>query len=669
MKIKLFLFLGLVFLSPWKAWSGEFLVIDKEVTWGVDATMAFYPFHPSASMPGNWLSPDDYYHGTFYTRYEIISEATSTPCGMQFDIFQWKDANHTIESELCESVRWLNNGAGSVVTNSSSPSTWWQANGGVDFSKISDLQSLSATIWCNDPESPIGKPGEGGDSEGIAWSKRFNWFPITFRITVVAVSTGSTFKGWDYYLDGGNTEQQPTPTYGIDYYNAKTNKSIPSTDEYSYYSDMSGAVSGSGQELALTPGKDVYFRTKAGSGLLESDIQHLIVDNVPSSPSITIDYYAERTSSISSSMEWSTNSSMSSATSGTDAAVPLMPGTDLYIRVKSTSSSFASAIQNLIVPERPENPSVSIDFINEKTLENIGTGIEYSTSSSYTNPVNGNGSKIILTPGQDLYLWVKFTTSSFYSHVTHLPVPNRPTPPSITIDYISEKTSPISSSLEWSTNSSMTPATSGTDAAVPLTPGTDLYIRVKSSGSFFASEVQNLDVSERPWLQYNGDDIISVATFTLVAILDAGLSGFDLSDVSVTNGHAQNLQSGTTFDVIPNSTGDVSVMIPVNALGGASFASNIVNVYFNGLGTGLTEFTTNELKVYPVPSDNGLINVNTSLAGKYRIEMLTPGGEIIRRIDVNEGGTKTLDLHDCKGTYYLKVTDVGKQGIRKIILY
>jgi len=192
--------------------SGEFLIIDREITWSVNAMSAFYMFMPDATMPANWLSPEDYYHGMIYTRYEIISVATNTPCGMQFGIFQWHPDATRQDScgELCENIRWLNNGAGSVAENGSSPSDWWKSYGGVDFSRMGDIQSLCPTIWSNDPVWPVSKPGQGGDDAGIAWQRRFNWFPITVRVTVVAVSAGSTFSGWSNYIE--NYGDTPSPT-------------------------------------------------------------------------------------------------------------------------------------------------------------------------------------------------------------------------------------------------------------------------------------------------------------------------------------------------------------------------------------------------------------------------------------------------------------------------
>lgn len=212
-KIQAAILLGFLLLFQ-HAWSSEFLIVDKEVSWATNAPGAFHTLKPDSTMPRNWSSPDDYYHGQIHTRYEILSVASKTPCGMQFDLFQWKDAEHKICGELCEDVRWLTNGVGSVAVNASSPSTWWKAFGGVDFSKISDFQSMSPTIWCNDPKSPIGKPKEGGDDAGVAWSKRFNWFPITLRVTLVAVSAGSTFSGWDNYIGAGARAKQPAPSQG-----------------------------------------------------------------------------------------------------------------------------------------------------------------------------------------------------------------------------------------------------------------------------------------------------------------------------------------------------------------------------------------------------------------------------------------------------------------------
>ena len=58
----------------------------------------FYFFYYNSSMPTNWITPYDYYNGQVYTRYEIISQATSTAVGLQFGIWQKLPAGtrHTV---------------------------------------------------------------------------------------------------------------------------------------------------------------------------------------------------------------------------------------------------------------------------------------------------------------------------------------------------------------------------------------------------------------------------------------------------------------------------------------------------------------------------------------------------------------------------------------------
>jgi hypothetical protein len=256
--INLILLLGAFLLNSNQVRSSEFLIFDGQITWNEDAKSAFYMFMPDASMPANWLYPNDYYNGMIYTRYEILSVATKTPCGMQFGIFQWHPnaKQQDFCGELCEKIRWLNNGVGSVAENGSSPSTWWKAYGGVDFSRMGDIQSLCPTIWCNDPVWPVGKPGQGGDDAGIAWSKRFNWFPITLRVTIVAVSAGSAFSGWSNYIQSTHDESQEKPTYIISpnpsyngVFNIQTDINLPySLEIISLEGKIRKVISGKGTE-------------------------------------------------------------------------------------------------------------------------------------------------------------------------------------------------------------------------------------------------------------------------------------------------------------------------------------------------------------------------------------------------------------------------------------
>jgi hypothetical protein len=497
-KIKSLLFIGFFSLLSYRAQaqSTEFLIVDKEITWGTDATHGFSFLHPDGTMPSNWLSPVDFYNGQMYTRYEILSVATDTPCGMQFGIFQYQPQRegYTSESELCEDVRWLNDGVGSVADYHSSPSTWWANGGGVDFSRVSDFSCMCPTIWCKNPASVVSPAGSGGDDLGIAWSKRFNWFPITVRVTIVAVGAGYTFSGWDNYLG----DIPAAPSYTINYFTEKTNQSVPSTDEYSYSSFMSPAYSGTGSQLVLTPGEDVYFRVKEDGGTPASAIQHLVVPDRSSAPSFSINFTGENTSGIvTSDIEYSTSASFTGTLDGAGIQIAVTPGQDIYFRKKATSSSFASGAFLLDCPSRPAAPPVSIDYDNEKTNEVLFASVEYSTNASMAGSTDCGNAKLALSPGTDLYFRVKVTTSSFASLISTLDVPERPSTPAIIIDYPSESTSVIASTLEWSENPSLSAATQGQGSSIAVTPETDLYFRVKTTASSFSSAIQHLDIPGR----------------------------------------------------------------------------------------------------------------------------------------------------------------------------
>ena len=64
-------------------------------------------------------------------------------------------------------------------------------------------------------------------------------------------------------------------------------------------SSMSGAVSGTGQKITLTPGQNHVFQDQGHS--TASDIQTLTVPARPATPSFAIDYAAENTSTVVSS--------------------------------------------------------------------------------------------------------------------------------------------------------------------------------------------------------------------------------------------------------------------------------------------------------------------------------------------------------------------------------
>ena len=889
-KILFVLIIGFTVLFTQKVQSGEFVILNQTFTYGVNDNAFSLATTNFSGMPANWLSPDNYYNGTFYAYYEVLSVPTSVPFSVQLGIFQFEPSKASWDGhnyyENCSYERAELSGAGSIATFASSPSIWWKNDGGADFSRPYDFQSIGPIIWGTSPEGVV-CPAPGGDDD--TYAVRANWFPLTLKVIIVAVSSGSNFSGWDGYLGACTPAKQSTPTYGIDYYNEKTNKVVPPTDEYSYSSDMSGAISGTGSKLTLVPGQTVYFRSKQnGTCLLASDIQTLVVPARPPMPSYTIDYSTEKTQesvpatvaytpdnivffsgtgvpinvtpggdlyfwvkgtsssfssnvyhlvipsrpaapssvsidfinektsqAISSDMEYSTSVSFISSTSGTGDQIIITPGQNLYFRVKATASAFASPAFLLDVPMRPDAPVATIDYEQEKTVESFPSSVEYSTSASMTGAVSGSDTTVDLTPGTDLYLRVKSSASSFVSGLTHLIVPDRPSTPSITIDFTSEVTSDISSAMAWSTDPSGTSPVSGTDAPVAVTPGTDLYIWVNATAGSFSSEMQTLnvpdrpdppsitvdysnekttenitsameystsasftgstsgagnpiavipgqnlylrikatesafvstaflltvparpaspsftidfvnektsesvssgieysasvdfasalpgsgsplslvpgdnvyfrikstissfcspgfllEVPQRPALEYTGEDTITTALFTVQAILDESMTGFELSDLTVTNGQAQNLRGDNLFDIIPAAKGNVAVSLPPNSFDNGGFASNQVVVYYNKQVSGFADPELSDIMVYPVPSKNGLVTIAINRPGKTRIELLSPTGTMIREYIIQDGTIETIDLKAFKGLYYLRISAGDSQEIKKIVLY
>ena len=488
---KIILFSLFFSLIPRIGQSAEFVILNDVITYpNATDDNGFYFFYYNSSMPANWTTPNDYVNGEVWTRYEIISQATSTLLGLQFGIWQKLPPVTGTLYENMASVNLLY-GPGTVATDHSSPSTWWTYNGGADFTKMDQVWHFGINPYKMDPYQQ-----QIRQENPEVWAERFTyWFPMTVKVTVVAVSAGSTFSGWNTYLG----VKPATPSYTINYSTSKTNQVVPSTDEYSYSSGMSPAYSGTGVALDLLPGQTIYFRTKAEGVNPESDIQTLSVPARPAAPAVTINYAAIKTNEvIGSNVEYSTDISMSGAASGSNALLDLTPGTAIYFRVKQTVSSFASLITSLDVPERPATPAITANFLTEYTSA-ITPDVEWSNDASMASASTGQGSPIALVPATDLYFRVKATESSFPSLVQHLVVPSRPASPLYTINFSTEKTNePVATKDDYSTHSNMSLASSGSNATITLNPGTDLYFRTRASAVSFASAIQTLDIPSRP---------------------------------------------------------------------------------------------------------------------------------------------------------------------------
>jgi hypothetical protein len=71
--------------------------------------------------------------------------------------------------------------------------------------------------------------------------------------------------------------------------------------------------------------------------------------------------------------------------------------------------------------------------------------------------------------------------------------------------------------MEYSVNASMSPSTTGTNDEVQVTPGTDLYYRLKATDLQFSSGIKTLDVPARPAIPSFAIDFQSEQTSTVIS--------------------------------------------------------------------------------------------------------------------------------------------------------
>ncbi|MEZ5071603.1 MAG: hypothetical protein R2751_11700 [Bacteroidales bacterium] len=580
------LFFG--FLFP-KSYGTEFVILNDTIDFPNETdNNGFYFFYYNPSMPVNWLSPVDYVHGQVYTRYEIISQASDEPMGLQFGIWQKLPPVTGTLYENMEPQRLLD-GPGSVAENHSSPSSWWALEGGVDFTKMDQVWHFGINPWKVDP-----------DFEQIrseypeVWASRFTyWFPLKVRVTVIAVSSVATFSGWDGYV------KYPTPHYTVNYSSETTVQSVPSTDEYSYSASMSPAFSGTGQPLALQPGQTVYFRTKAKDHTPASDIQTVAVPARPAMPAFAVDFLQARTTAVvGTDVEYSQSSDMSGSVSGTGTALALEPGSTWYFRKKATASVFASLVQTQDVPARPATPAFAIDFELEQTDQAVGSDIEYAASSDMAAAASGTGNVLAVPPSTTLYFRKKATAASFASLIQTLVSPARPSAPVLTMDYVLEQTAEaVTADMEYAGVSGMTGAAAGTGSPLVLAPGTTTYFRYAATASGYASPISSLTVFRRPLV--NSPESVTTTDNPFLVTLEffQNASGFTAGDLAMENAEiktftlvsAGSLSSSFLLTLTPLNHDLITIQIPANALGQGNFASAAFALTYTGQFTGADE--------------------------------------------------------------------------------
>jgi hypothetical protein len=168
----------------------EMLIIDSVMTITTNDN-GFASFNAPANRGNNWLGPYDFYNGTFQCRYEILQYPSQKTFLINLCI--WSDVVENWENyrETCSKQVTIN-GKG-VFTSQSSPSSWWKLDEPVDFSRVDDFYNMGIILWCENYQNL----SYGED----CWNQRYDFLPLTIRLTVVAVAKGYTFSGWENYIN------------------------------------------------------------------------------------------------------------------------------------------------------------------------------------------------------------------------------------------------------------------------------------------------------------------------------------------------------------------------------------------------------------------------------------------------------------------------------------
>ena len=185
------------------ACSAEFLVANQQFIFS-ESEHGFHYFDARGDVPSDWMSPDDFYEGQWHVRYEIVDYPSSRGINLQSCIWSEVEGNWSSWKETCSGYTACS-GTG-VFTANSSPSEWWTLNGvPVNFARPDLFHNLGIVLR-NESTCIISDWGDW------CWSERADYLPMRMRLTVVAVSAGSSFSGWEHYV--GSTAERPRSAWG-----------------------------------------------------------------------------------------------------------------------------------------------------------------------------------------------------------------------------------------------------------------------------------------------------------------------------------------------------------------------------------------------------------------------------------------------------------------------
>ncbi len=410
------------------------------------------------------------------------------------------------------------------------------------------------------------------------------------------------------------------PVYFVDFANGQTQEVIPTSVEFNTDSNFTTAnTTGNGTKLLLNPGENIYLRIKATTNALPSHVFTLVVPALPVTPQFSIDYMNEMTAEIvSSAYQYSDSADMSGAIRGAGNQVGLNPGTDLYFQQLATDSSFASAIQHLVIASRllPGAINWVLDFVNEQT-DTSAVAVDYYYSKDTSGIQHVVNEPLPLLPADTLNYRLSATDSSFASSWSYLTLPARPLFRNYGVNYTDETLDRILSTAdEVSTDNFANDVFQGDSNRYVVTPGTTLYLRKQATDSSFHSKSQVLALSTRPVV---GSYTIDYANEVTEQAIASGVvyESIDSSVVGVGQDSVLALQPGR----------DMKFRIAVTD---SSFASNWDTLVVP-TRPALPQFTINYSMVQTTEVISSLYQYSTSA------DMSSPIAGVNDRIDLTPG--------------------------------
>jgi hypothetical protein len=301
---------------------------------------------------------------------------------------------------------------------------------------------------------------------------------------------------------------------------------------------------------------------------------------------------------------------------------------------QSTLSSKGNAASSLNLTYDTQKPGVSLSRVS-------GTGPVNSAFDIYTDfteEITGLSlDKLTVTSGTATVL---FKESGTRYRVTINPTINDGT---VTIGFPVDKITDMANNLNTAAATNLTVTVDKTSPGIVIT-------RFSGSG----------DVS---------------APFDAVFTFSEDVTGFVLSDISVTNGTASGLITTTGSSVYkatitPLYTGSVVINVAADIAQDLAGNPNTVAtpLTVGVLSTGLEPLEDNSFNVYPNPS-SGLLKIVTESVSDQTVRIIDLNGRLVYS-GILKTNTIEVDLQGLpKGTYLLQLISGNKISTKKIILY